>query len=312
MKLQADDLLKMKVSLFKKCDDNRPFATITLDDYLHKLCPAAKKAVEEIREVNKTDPKSAKAMKLKNLPAVSISAVFDGVRNRDNVLEDNPIFCIDIDELPFAKTWDEVKQDIFNLPYVFYVSLSARGEGLYALMYYNNKNDRERTFEAIREDFSSIGIEIDRACKDVSRLRFVSYDDSPLEKTGEITQYCKMKAEERKEYNIKSTSGNLGYSDKLTYEVIKYIITYCGYRSNTYDEWLLDGFRLATFKMCGGYELFMYLSSVSDNFNATEAEKKWKECVKSTTMTKDSLLHYYRYAKEHIGVDWKRKITYKD
>ena len=113
MKLQADDLLKMKVSLFKKCDDNRPFATITLDDYLHKLCPAAKKAVEEIREVNKTDPKSAKAMKLKNLPAVSISAVFDGVRNRDNILEDNPIFCIDIDEYKkrlrnVCKTYEDV------------------------------------------------------------------------------------------------------------------------------------------------------------------------------------------------------------
>ena len=92
--------------------------------------------------------------------------------------------------------------------------------------------------------------------------------------------------------------------DYFTYKTIKYLINVCGYRADEYQDWLMDGFRLATFGEYG-HALFMHLSQHSDNFNERAAERKWNECVRTTQMTKDSLTHYYAEAKRRLGVDWK-------
>jgi len=312
--MNIEEIMKMKVSLYKRVTTNKSCNTITIDDYLHKLTPAARKVITELRKVNETNPKLAKINKCEELPCITISGVFEGERQADEVTEQNPIICIDIDDLPEGMTWDEVKKKVFELPYVFYVSLSARGEGVFALVHYNMKNSLLNTFYALEQDMKEMGIIIDRSCKDICRLRFVSYDEDALEKTGEIEMYDKVlekpgyveynKTEYKKsEHQRYSTEGDVYIDDYFTLKVIAYLIKHCGYRADTYDEWLMDGFRLATFEY--GYNLFMYLSQKSEGWNKLEADRKWRECVKTTKMTKECLLHYYRVAREKLGPDWK-------
>ena len=308
--MKVKELLNSKISLYKRVNETKS-QTITLDDWLHKVTPAAKKVVTDIRNVNVSDPKAAKAMKTVNLPCCTISGLFEGERKASLVTETNPVICVDIDKIPAGITIEELKKEVFELPYVFYVSLSARGEGIFALVYYNKKNDFLRTFKALERDFKDLDIEIDKACKDICRLRFVSWDEHPLEKEEvdmydeEIIEAFDMpQFDQHLEYH--SYAQHL-FDDYFTYKTIKYLINYCGYRANEYQDWLIDGFRLATFGEYG-YHLFMLLSNVSEGFNLSAVEKKWKECVKTTQMTKDCLAYYYGEAKKRLGSNWKTII----
>jgi hypothetical protein len=306
--MRVEGLLNSKISLYKKVTETRSM-TITLDDWLHKITPAAKRPVTDIRETNRTDPKAAKAMKTANLPCCTISGLFEGERKASKVTSINPIICVDIDVLPEGMTIDELKKKVFDLPYVFYVSLSARGEGIFALIYYNINKDFKSVFRYLQYDFKNMGIEIDKACKDICRLRFVSWDENPLEKE-EVDMYDNeymdafLDPEFYQKTEDRHNNGQLYMDDYFTYRTIKYLINVCGYRADDYQDWLMDGFRLATFGDYG-HALFMHLSQHSANFNERAAERKWNECVRTTQMTKDCLAYYYAEAKRRLGVDWK-------
>ena len=307
--METKELFESKISLYKRVNETKS-VTITLDDWLHKVTPAAKKAVTDIRDTNRTDPKAAKAMKTANLPCCTISGLFEGERKASKVTSINPIICIDIDKIPEGMTLDELKKKVFDLPYVFYVSLSARGEGIFALIYYNKEKDFLNTFRALEQDFKDLDIEIDKACKDICRLRYVSWDENPLEKE-EVEMYdgVYLEAFVNPQFQTHEDKHNqpINIDDWFTYKTIKYLISHCGYRADEYQDWLLDGFRLATFGEYG-HPLFIYLSSVSKGYNPNVAERKWNECVRTTTMTRDSLTHYYAEAKRRLGVDWKTII----
>lgn len=294
------------ISLYKRVNETKSM-TITLDDWLHKITPASKKCIDDIRWENYIDPKAAKAMKTANLPCCTISGVFEGERKANQVSVINPIICVDIDEIPEGMNLDQLKKKVFDLPYVFYVSLSARGEGIFALIYYNTEKNFLSVFKALQSDFRNMGITIDKACKDICRLRFVSYDENALEKE-EVEMYDEeyMEAFEDPQFHkeVKKKRDNAYFDEWFTYKTVKYLINHCGYRADAYDDWLMDGFRLATFGDMG-HALFMHLSQHSANFNERVAERKWEECVRTTTMTKDSLTHYYAEAKRILGPDWK-------
>ena len=308
--MKVKTLLNSKISLYKRVNETKS-QTITLDEWLHKVTPAAKSHILTIRGANEINPKAAKAMKTLNLPCCTISGVFEGERKASLVTEKNPVICIDIDNIPRGMSMYELKKKVFELSYVFYVSLSARGEGIFALIYYNQENDFLTTFKSLQSDFKQMGIEIDKACKDICRLRFVSWDEHPMEKE-EVEMYDGEYLEQfadpqfYKEVQVKKDT-QIHIDDWFTFKTIKYLINNCGYRADDYQDWLMDGFRLATFGEYG-HALFMHLSQHSDNFNERDAERKWEECVRTTQMTRDCLAYYYGEAKRRIGPGWMCEI----
>lgn len=307
--MKVKTLLNSKISLYKRVNETKS-QTITLDDWLHKVTPAAKSHILTIRGANEIDPKAAKAMKTLNLPCCTISGVFEGDRKADKVTVMNPIICVDIDIIPEGMTLDTLKQKVFEIPSVFYVSLSARGEGIFALIYYNQENDFLTTFKSLQYDFKQMGIEIDKACKDICRLRFVSWDEHPMEKE-EVEmydgEYLEQFADPQFYKETKRIDAQTNINDWFTFKTIKYLINNCGYRADDYQDWLMDGFRLATFGEYG-HSLFMHLSQHSNNFNERVAERKWEECVRTTKMTRDCLTYYYAEAKRRIGPGWMCEI----
>ena len=179
------------------------------------------------------------------------------------------------------------------------------------MIYYNQENDFLTTFKSLQYDFKQMGIEIDKACKDICRLRFVSWDEHPMEKE-EVEMYDGEYLEQfadpqfYKEVQVKKDI-QTHINDWFTFKTIKYLINNCGYRADDYQDWLMDGFRLATFGEYG-HSLFMHLSQHSNNFNERVAERKWEECVRTTKMTKDCLAYYYGEAKRRIGPGWMCEI----
>ena len=133
--------------------------------------------LEKIRSI--ADKKERDRMKCDLLPAATISAT---VTTRDRqvqidkrIKEYNGIICLDFDNVANV---DDAKFQVSLLPYVWYCGLSSSGRGFYALVPTDNRdfNRHKLYFAALCKEMEKLGLEVDKQCSDITRLRFVSFD----------------------------------------------------------------------------------------------------------------------------------------
>lgn len=106
------------------------------------------------------------------LPSATISGIFNGGHSISNLDEHSGLICIDIDHCETNLTMEKLKQ--MNI--VAYASRSASGNGVFCIVPLAYPERHSEQFLALEQVFGDMGIYVDDACKDVSRLRFASYD----------------------------------------------------------------------------------------------------------------------------------------
>lgn len=303
-----DICIKTKLNYYGNVKYNTSIYDISLWDWMTKYPSKYKDKIEYIRSINDTDPKRAKELKSSLLPCCTITGRFNGYRNMNNLTGINPFICIDIDsgDNPDIKDWTEVKNKIMKWEYIFYCSLSCRGEGVFCLIYWDVNKDFKKVWYALERDFKDkFGIVIDKNCKDLTRLRFISYDKNTLMR-NKLVMYSD-EYDKEKEWSQCEYSDILNEDEEFIFNAIKHLFSECGYRADNYSDWLMDGFRLGTFGEYGKI-LFMYLSQLSDNYDEISALKKFEECQKSTKKNRGCLRYYLGQLKKYYGPDWKNII----
>lgn len=142
-----------------------------------------KEQIYKIRSIDReNNEKLYKQMKTQ-LPSFTVSCVCGKSRKLEDVKQINNVIAIDIDEHDNPTlTVEEIKEIVNNMPFVRYSALSVGGKGVFCLIpfkkQYANTNDFIGVFNALQVDFKLKGIVIDKQCKDVNHLRFISYDDN--------------------------------------------------------------------------------------------------------------------------------------
>lgn len=142
-----------------------------------------KEQIDKIRSVDrKNNEKLYKQMKMQ-LPSFTISCVCGKSRKLEDVKQINNVIAIDIDEHDNPTlTVEEIKEIVNKMPFVRYSALSVGGKGVFCLIpfkkQYANINDFIGVFNALQIDFKLKGITIDKQCKDINHLRFISYDEN--------------------------------------------------------------------------------------------------------------------------------------
>lgn len=313
--MTIQEILNKKVDIFG-CGERsgRVWYTTTLKYFLSKLTIKNKAKIDKLRAINKTNEKAAKEYKKKELIACTISATFNECRVLHKIKELNGLIAIDIDKDKNPNLdINKAKLDTIKMPFVALSTLSCRGNGIWCLVPYNKDNDFRETWLALREDFFNIGYIIDD-CKDETRLRFISYDDNTLiRKAVEVynkTIHIDKSITRDVDYNAEDWV--LSKDDIKDITVAIYLLThYCGYTSNEYSEWLLDGFRLATLPNKEvGLRLFKMISEASDNYEGdNDVEEKFNECCRTTTYRTNILGYYINKIKEFYGIEWRIKAN---
>lgn len=307
--MTTKELLQTKISYYSNIKYNTSYKQITLYDWISKYSMKNKTNIDKIRELYDTNKDLAKQMKADNLPAVTITGVFDSYRRVDLVSKINPIIAIDIDrdDNTHIKDWEELKCTIAKLPYVFLTSYSCSGKGIYCLIYFNTELNFEKMFYSLECDFKELSINIDKNCKDITRLRFISYDNTILIRQNEVQQYNKEKEKPIELVNKEYKESRMLESDAFIYKAIYYLIVEDKYRTDSYSSWLQNGFYLSTFNQYG-YLLFLLLSQLSNNYDREKAIQQFKECQKRTRYNKDCLVFYFGILKQIHGSNWKQII----
>ena len=286
-------LFDTKISYYSNVEDNVG-TEISLRDFL--FCDKYKEQIEHIRSItNKEQQKSLKKL----LPLATISGTFAPTRKAENLVAHSNLLSIDIDKKDnMGVTWfDNLKHEWHNIPQVLYAAHSVRGEGWFAIFHIAYPEKHRAHFEALQRDFANSGLVVDKSCKDVSRMRTISYDPKPYV-NEDATLYNKVWVEPKPTIHIPYSGGD----DKEDVEKCCRIIADRGIDiTATYDDWFHVGAALASLGE-RGRRLFHLVSSQNAKYKAAETDKKFDNLLRYVSSI--NLGTFFHICSQY-GINWK-------
>ena len=285
----------------RKLDYNESHKTpkeITLWQFLE----LAKDYLQEINAIrNEQDKDHRKYLKSTTLPAATICATFytreGSVELRDRIKHYNSLVVIDLDNITDIEASRKAVQ---QLPYVLYCAASVSGNGLYAIIPIDNTDYTQHStyVKALEKEFARIGLQADTACRDVTRLRILSYDPNPYINKECITYSLPEDTEQAPPLEKSSFTER----DELHTQVDSCIKQWEERQISldAYDEWTTMGMALSSLGE-SGREYFNRISRFSAKYNSGACDKKFDELLR-TTRTLNIGTFFYKCRLKGISV----------
>lgn len=245
-----------------------------------------------IRQIRMTEDKAERTLLKSSLPCATISAICPDGRKADDAFEYTGLICIDIDgqDNPGFGSGAELKAEVCKVAEVAYCSLSASGNGCFAIFQLSHPENHLGHFLALQRLFRSrLSIVIDGQCKDVKRLRFASYDSEPyINESAEPFRIIDA-ATKPKHNPTKATVAmvqrtwnenpetTLDKVARLTKEVVRRGIDL----TDRYSNWVEIGMAFANLGEAGR-EFFHAVSSVYPCYDRAKADTKFTNLLRTT------------------------------
>ncbi|MFN7118378.1 MAG: BT4734/BF3469 family protein [Saprospiraceae bacterium] len=163
-------ILDVTVSAFRNYESVHP------KDVNLLTCLTSNKYAKKVDLIRSMEDKATRDKWKAQLPAITPSGTFSK-RGKDFLIQHSGLIQADIDihHNEHLKDFFNLKKELAQLPEIAYCGLSVSGRGFWVLVPIAYPDKHEQHFEALRQDFRRLDIEID-ATPDVSRLRGYSYD----------------------------------------------------------------------------------------------------------------------------------------
>ena len=237
-----------------------------------------KKHVSEIERLRSLPTKEERNAIKRRLPQACISGIFQPTRKADNLVRHSGLVCVDVDrkDNQDIDNWAYLKQELSKLPQVAYISLSVGGNGYFLILPLRYPQFHKQQFEQLKRDFNKMGITIDPACGDVTRMRCLSYDHEPYINPDAVLYegyYV-----EPKPFISYQYSGNdvLDKVAKCCERIEANGIDITG----DYQSWFTVGCALASLGE-QGRQFFHVCSSQNPKYNREESDKKFTNLLRT-------------------------------
>lgn len=157
---------------------NRVWNTDTTQCNLWKfLTTTTQELQDSLAQIRAATGKERQNLKTQLLPIVTPSVIVRGKRDTEHINGYTNIMCIDIDKKDNPNMeLDAIFEKLKQLTYVAVAQKSASSEGYCVFIPIKHANNHTEHFLALEQDFAEMGIVIDKACKDVVRARYYSFD----------------------------------------------------------------------------------------------------------------------------------------
>lgn len=246
-----------------------------------------------------TDPARAKSLfdeykeKKKLMPLATMGGTFADGGLKEDMLTASKVLCLDIDSvkptdnhkypdgnIPNAhiKDWNLLKQQLSQLPFVAYISLSIGGHGLFLLIPIADENRHSDYWLTLQHLFQkNLNLTIDPQTKDITRPRFISYDPQPYindqaQVFDKILPQQRPTIQVRRKYTVPATGAE---------EAVRRCVEQIERRSlditSDYGQWIDIASALYNGLGEAGKSYFERLSRFYPNANERDINYKWQK-----------------------------------
>ena len=197
--------------------------------------------IKSIR-IEKDDAKR-EALK-RNTPAITLSGIFKEKHSLNDFIQHSGLIQVDFDKVTSPP---DVKATLIKDQFTFSCFISPSGTGVKVIVKIAADKDlHENSFDSLAKYYyDTYGLEMDKKCRDLSRLCFLSYDpDLFVNENAKLFVGPLGPAATQ----LKTSSGTFNQSFNLSDDVEKVIIQIEGSKTDItvcYDNWLKLGFALA-------------------------------------------------------------------
>lgn len=258
---------------------------VNLKDFI--LSGKYKEVAEQIRcGVTADERHDIKKQLYNQIPAVTVSGRFSQ-HNSEHLIEASGLICIDIDWKDNVDIMPQVPSILQKLKYVAYCGKSISGDGYFAIIPIENPKHFKQHFYALEEEMKSYGIVIDKSCKDITRLRYASYDADGYYNPNATTYYWELDKEAKAATNSKEkvTKKRLSptSSSMTDAEMVGKQLEFLKSSSSTipddYDTWFKVGMALNSGLGEDGRAFFHEFSKLSDKYNEDECNTQYDNII---------------------------------
>ena len=245
-----------------------------------------------IQQIRMTEDKTERTRLKSGLPCATISAICPDGRKADDAFEHTGLICIDIDgqDNPEFGSGAELKAEVCKVAEVAFCSLSASGNGCFAIFRLSHPENHLGHFLALQRLFKSrLGIVIDGHCKDVKRLRFSSHDSEPYINDN-AEPFRIIDATINPKSNPTKTTAAMGQriwneNPEITLDKVARLTELVVRRgidlTDGYSNWVEIGMALANLGEAGR-EFFHAVSSVYPGYDRAKADMKFTNLLRTT------------------------------
>lgn len=267
------------VSKFSNYKSTEP-TSVNLRDW---LCDVSyKDLVDKIRTMSDKD--EIKNLKWQ-LPCITPSGKFK-VRNANGLILHSGFICIDIDggDNLHLNDFGKVRDELKKIKNISYVALSVSGNGVFCLIPIKFPEKHKEHFEALKIQFSSIGITVDKSCGDVSRLRGYSCDENAYfnEEAVVFEQLFEYKSVKSQKRISLITRGNR-INGKTTHSKVMKVVNKLNHSSTditkNYEQWFQIGCALANEFGEEGRDIFHLVSQNHPKYHTDACDSFFTNCL---------------------------------
>lgn len=280
--ITSKDYLDVDVDYFNSIKDIKP-KKMNLKALL--MGNNSKRNNELVEKIRVTSDKKERQELKQGLLNFAINCRFKDSRGINNVSEKTGLIYVDIDYQDNTERIEDIPNILKSIQNIVFYKKSCSGKGYQAIIPYSKSLDFTKVWYSIEKDFAELGIKIDPATKDISRVTFYSYDpdyyynpNSELyTKTLDKPKEEKIKVKDlsnRKQNKYIKTTNNSEYIEKL----ISYLdANNLSLDNDDYSAW--EKICLAIISEFGdnGMDIFKHLSQNSDKYDEDDAGKFYIE-----------------------------------
>lgn len=284
-------------------------------DNVGVICPLraflfSKKHKKDVERVRSLYGSEAYKQEKKHLPMAAISGTFR-TRNIGDLIEHTGLICIDIDskDNPHLDMAKDVMPILRDLPYVFYAGKSVSGNGYFAIIPLLHKGLHRQHYCSLKHVFFEMGINIDKNCGDVTRTRFISYDDNfYMNENAELYDGLESEDEWRKNISVfpSSSVGSLPENGLTDEQKVDFCVRMIEERhidiTEGYSNWVSVGASLASMGE-RGRNYFHRVSRQNAGYKYGQTDRKFTNVM--ATMKKFNLGYFF-------DVCFRFGITFRD
>ena len=276
-------IFDVKCSVYRSAKDRIGTGDMTIAEFLlgERWKDPVLRLRDMVAEYGPLEAKKHEDYKLtkQQLPGATLSGLFSR-RKGDCLIQHTGFVAIDIDlgDNTSIGNFGTLLRTLRHRAEVAMYMRSCSGTGYFALIPLAYPEHHKEQFRALQKEYAAMGIVLDNACSDITRIRFASYDEHPYVNEQAIPYMGVDLGSQTLAPRAAVYGGHVDSMDSKV-QAVETLVSKLEMHhidiTDSYNDWYRIGFALANLPNPIGRQMFHRVSAICKKYNPQECDKKF-------------------------------------